>query len=824
MIDFKEVPSPNKATGSQDSWELFCREFLIIYGFKIIEGPSRGADTVAEGFDLIVEESLHDDINQVSLKWAVSCKHLAHSGSAVTDSDEKSIARIANSSCEGLICFYSTIISSGLDGELKKIRENTKKKVLIFDKAKIELLLTSESKYENIFKHYFPESFKRWKEYEEINSLSSNNKWERLTKNELDKELSLSYVKKYYEGAPASWSIIEKYTFQRDLFNDIINAVENKDITLILGAGGEGKSTLLMQVGIYFHKKGYDVFRIDQSHSNLSDIFKKLKRTNTLLIIDNSSDFENLEEFLQSVAINTHTTVLLGARKNEWKIFLRTSKNTLNISKYISKEFELEKLSSSEINKLELLLSSQGILKNESQSEFENVLRDSSRTFLLAFMIAATHGKPFEDILKDVINKIFTYSDDTLSLKALLALGIIVSLEKMPGINLEGLFCNEKLLFESLNLSKKDYLLVRELIIGEAFIQPNNKRLITRNPIVSDIYYRILFESDINYLSLIDVNYDLLRAAVLIGGKFEYFLLSYIPEYYLNNGQVEIANKLYDYCISFGVIPNGYSKILKFIAKNLNIQIETDYNFIASKLLNAYRRKPDDVDLLLFWASIEIERENIGAYDLKYSARWLLRNAYEVNPKSGEIYFKWAALECRNANIGDFNKPNSAKWILKKGIEKTKDGSVYLELAKLEIEAGNIGEFNKPNSAKWILKKGIDKSNFGPLYLELAKLEIEAGNIGEFNKPNSAKWILKNGIDKSVNTLILLAILEYWSNNIGGETENNTARYWLSKAFSMSKDNSIFFNGFQYSSLLDFEAFIMDYFSLKKNLTSLLKY
>ena len=44
LIDLKEIPQANTGEGNQDSFEAFARDFLFVLGYKIEEGPSRGAD------------------------------------------------------------------------------------------------------------------------------------------------------------------------------------------------------------------------------------------------------------------------------------------------------------------------------------------------------------------------------------------------------------------------------------------------------------------------------------------------------------------------------------------------------------------------------------------------------------------------------------------------------------------------------------------------------------------------------------------------------------------------------------------------------------
>mgnify|MGYP002625041010 CR=1 FL=1 len=58
-------------------------------GYNIVEDPSRGVDG---GKDLIVEETItHKDGSTQIIKWLVSCKHYAHSGTSVGDTDELNV-------------------------------------------------------------------------------------------------------------------------------------------------------------------------------------------------------------------------------------------------------------------------------------------------------------------------------------------------------------------------------------------------------------------------------------------------------------------------------------------------------------------------------------------------------------------------------------------------------------------------------------------------------------------------------------------------------------------------------------------------------------
>ena len=89
----------------------------------------------------------------------VSCKHKAHSGKSILDSDEENILnRVHQNHADGFIGFYSTIPSSSLQKNIKNMLGESKYK--IFDRESIETILISENKT-NLIERYFPESFKK---------------------------------------------------------------------------------------------------------------------------------------------------------------------------------------------------------------------------------------------------------------------------------------------------------------------------------------------------------------------------------------------------------------------------------------------------------------------------------------------------------------------------------------------------------------------------------------------------------------------------------------------------------------------------------------
>ncbi|MBO4923626.1 MAG: hypothetical protein J5382_05825 [Bacteroidales bacterium] len=153
ILDFKEIPQANRGGGQQDAFELFARDFLFYLGYQIIEGPDRGADGKR---DLIVAERVSGISTDITIKWLVSCKHYAHSGAAVKDSDEINIhERILQHKCDGFMGFYSTLPATSLSGLLEGVERTA-----IYDRERIEFLLLKDIEGQRLAARYFPITFR----------------------------------------------------------------------------------------------------------------------------------------------------------------------------------------------------------------------------------------------------------------------------------------------------------------------------------------------------------------------------------------------------------------------------------------------------------------------------------------------------------------------------------------------------------------------------------------------------------------------------------------------------------------------------------------
>lgn len=156
-LEFTEIPSAQSGP-YRDRFEFFAREFLIAEGFRIVEQPDRGADG---GRDIIVEEDRLGPGGSNVVRWLVSCKHKAHSGSSVTPADEPNVRdRLGTHRCHGFVAFYSTLPSSGLGQTLSALRPTLE--YLQLDSDAIERKLLDSPRGRVLAARYMPRSFNRW--------------------------------------------------------------------------------------------------------------------------------------------------------------------------------------------------------------------------------------------------------------------------------------------------------------------------------------------------------------------------------------------------------------------------------------------------------------------------------------------------------------------------------------------------------------------------------------------------------------------------------------------------------------------------------------
>ncbi|WP_046667360.1 restriction endonuclease [Neorhizobium galegae] len=210
VLDFTEIPEAHLATGHQDTFELFARDFFKFEGYEIAADPDRGADG---GSDITLLERRVGVGGETLVRWLVSCKHKASSGRSVSPTDDSNISdRVRANGCDGFVGFYSTLPSSGLS----KMVSGLGIPFQIFDREKIEGQLLHSSRGLELAKRYFPKSIEAWS--------NENPTPARLFKEHLNlacANCGTNLLEKPGKGVVSLWQKMRESPQQKDAFEQI---------------------------------------------------------------------------------------------------------------------------------------------------------------------------------------------------------------------------------------------------------------------------------------------------------------------------------------------------------------------------------------------------------------------------------------------------------------------------------------------------------------------------------------------------------------------------------------------------------------------------
>ncbi|QHV97762.1 hypothetical protein [Spirosoma endbachense] len=427
-----------------------------------------------------------------------------------------------------------------------------------------------------------------------------------------------------------------------------------------------------------------------------------------------------------------------------------------------------------------------------SKADLVQLLNDKSNEFLLSKMLPISKGKNLEAILTDVVQKIYSWDKDH-GIEALKALAIIIMIELRASPKASPLYCSETFLKVCLkeipveNLDKV-YPKIKGYLLEEAPIQSSSLKVVTRNPIISKFFFKILFDAEDSLLDETDIVLSIMHAALKEGTSFgplrsfgQYLLIN-LPYNYIDINP-EVGRILFSFAFQNNFISSRCLVWLKAELKAGNIG---DYHIenSAKWICKLAAEKTSDEQIYIAWIALEREVGNIGDYHIENSAKWICKLAAEKTSDE-QIYIAWIALEREVGNIGDYHIENSARWICKLAAEKTSSPHIYYAWIALEREADNIGDYHIENSARWICKLAAEKASYEQIYYAWIALEREAGNIGDYHIKNSARWICKTSYEKykSSNILYQWTLTELRQKNYGNYKTVNSARWLCKEAF-----------------------------------------
>lgn len=637
-----------------------------------------------------------------------------------------------------------------------------------------------------------------------------------LIDSEIEKrELKPESISSFLYGKECTWSIaFSNSIVKRKVLKELVDSAKSGGITILLGAGGEGKSTLLKQMCAELYKEGKSVLY----HKETMGFSIPQNSADVIYVVDNPINTSEFKSFLNGINENEQTLVLCS-RHNEWNL-LKESQGicTRNINEVrisnITERDEAEGFADCVLKYTDI---------KEEKAEIVKIFMHNAYGFLYAAMLMLVHKKStLEEISENIIKNLSDSAPKALDLLA----NIVMSEHVNMGFSNE---CYQQIC-EEINITPKK---ATEALALE--VKRTGDIYCTRHEKISSVFYSLLFSSDgyLNISKIGCIHYNFLKFHMAKydskygAPKQQYWenILNYLPLIVevSEEDQKSLLNLLLDYCNSnvsrlsdiqktlrtvnlrrmFFIIcyerkVNNPVSMLDWAELELELENIGDY-YTPNTAKWIYKEmcinNQMDSNLWIAWAKMELELENVGNYETQHSARWIYREGCMTYEADANAWSAWATLEIRLDNVGDYHLENSARWIIQNSIQRNKiNSTTWNTWAKLEVSEGNVGEYSIQNTARWIFRKACIENNAdATTWSAWARLEVGEGNVGEYNISNTARWIfhkacIENNAD--ANTWCAWARLEVGEGNVGEYSIPNTARWVFKKAIENEKNKN----------------------------------
>lgn len=313
------------------------------------------------------------------------------------------------------------------------------------------------------------------------------NRWTVYEASDMDelkiKDIDNDIIREYYNGLPCRLGyILAGKTVEREAVLEIMDYIQGHNSIshiAILDAGGEGKTTALMQLVIKLLQIGKRVY-FSQEAPELHIEFIDFEE-NDIIIIDNANHVANIHDLL-NIAIKKGVRVIFAARANEWEI----QKINVDLNRNI-KEYKLSGFTEREKKEFAKLLVSYTQL---SEEEIYEIFDNKSNQFLLAAMLRTMNGGiNLEKIVEDIIKETKENLKGDYKEYALFILAIICLVEqagaKMPMFLLRNICSN---IGDGIKLKHMELV----SIYLKKEVQHTSTYVETRHPIISELFYKIL--------------------------------------------------------------------------------------------------------------------------------------------------------------------------------------------------------------------------------------------------------------------------------------------------------------------------------------------
>ena len=576
--------------------------------------------------------------------------------------------------------------------------------------------------------------------------------------------------------SPVRRVVIDKL---RESINDGSGAI------VLTGAGGEGKTTILMQLCVELYRQGITVLYHAPTYKfDFPDNLRKC-----VFIVDNPTGSREFRSFLFR-AVREGLTVVMAARSNEWNVIADSLSDDIRRT---IREIEIPRLTASEATDFAACVkrSIHGISRTEA--ELKTLFQKESYGFLYASMLMATHDSDsLEDIAYQIIKRICEYDKSRPTLKILAAIVFCEKCNVLVGTRLFRFLCRT---FSIDERDPKRYLRMEISLNGSTYQ--------TRHETISNLFYRFLFTESggkwwnyLNYDEQENVTTALLEyhfseigkrpgsgsvvylyasnIASLLINSFRFiddmdtrqYLLQRLFESCRQNNTIAIdrvfhmlddfedrhflAEKCYDAHLPLWEIYCHWISDMMESADNSGY-VETHLEYLCLCL-----DAPEQVWRL--WAQHEENKQNSGTWNQEKTAQWIYKTGCERIPQAHNLWLKWGESAEHLNNIGDYDTVGSSAWIWKNACMKdniTEDASLWIKWAAFVKRYPQMNENSKPSrySASSILKTAcIDRNiNNSQIWGNWAREEENLGNIGDYNTPYSAAWIYRKGCEEQLN-------------------------------------------------------------------------
>ena len=625
-----------------------------------------------------------------------------------------------------------------------------------------------------------------------------------------DQSVKQNEIRNFLLGKRCSWKLAfsENLIVERDIVNDLYQKACEGGVYVLLGPGGEGKTTALMQMCAKLFREGANVFYY-RGHG-LSELSGNIP-DHSVFILDNPPERLAFKKVLDK-AIEEGITLIIGSRENEWNLL----KQSLHISVRDIQEVRMPKLCAKEAWGFADCVCN-NLKHMKERKEIKDIFLTNSYGFLYAAMLLAVNkAESLEEIAHQIIENL-----SHMSHPGMLLLAHIVLAEK----------CGAKLTKENfrkvcgkLKMSPQEgsRALSRE-------IRLNGENYQTRHEVISNLFYCELFsdggrlsqeETDKILTELLELKfgqydrtYGLFKKLALkeITGLCKGLSLTSLEtcQYLVDRVLDEIKTQPKEtYGKLFSAVKQDertqlilfrqffdrrwlltqYLKIWCDLLRKKGASWDVTEEYSPAWILRKACVEKDGVsDTWMLWAKMEEKERGAGEYSKENTARWIYRKACEEKGADSSVWLAWSQLEERERGAGEYSEENTARWIYRKAcLEKKTDSTVWLAWSQLEEKERGAGEYSEENTALWIYRKAcLEKETDSAVWLAWAQLEEKERGAGKYSEENTALWIYRKAcLEKGADSAVWLAWaqLEEKKRGAGEYSEENTALWIYRKA------------------------------------------